>query len=208
MPPKRVAKRNQRQRRQVKEDDNDDDEIHDEEDLLNNDANLPQNDQEDLTEKEKEEEIFKVLTSKNPQAPHNITKFSWKERVFKTEDIVDQIVFHYSVEGNVLLQESEEARNQEEFLEQKKATDTKLLNNINKAIKEHSGKVPHDSEEDQKRSLRNMFNYQERTSQTPIVIFKERGIKTAPPKTSIFSVETTQWKIFDAYMQGYEDMQR
>ena len=194
-----------KQRRNRVEDDDEDDNIHDEEDLLNNEANLPQNDQEDLTAEEKEQTIFKVLNSKNPQAPHNLTKFSWKERCFKTEEIVDQIVFHYSVEGNVLLQESEEARNQEEFHEQKKATDTKLLNNINKAIKEEYGKVPHDSEGEQKRSLRNMFNYQERTSQTPVVVFKERGIKTAPPKTSIFSVETTQWKIFDAYMQAYED---
>ena len=116
MPPKRVNKRNVRQRKRVEEDDNDD-EIHDEEDLLNNDANLPQNDQEELTAEEKDKTIFKVLTSKNPQAPHNITKFSWKERQFKTEEIVDQLVFHYQVEGNVLLQDSEEARNQEEFHE-------------------------------------------------------------------------------------------
>ena len=209
MPPKRVAKGgNRRQKRRPDLEENDDDDIHDEEDLLNNENNLPQNDQEELTAEEKDKTIFKVLTSKNPQAPHNLTWFSWKERQFKTEEIVDQLVFHYQVEGNVLLQDSEEARNQEEFHEQKKNTDTMLLNKINKAIKEYSGKVPHDTEEEQKRSLRNMFNYQERTSQTPYIIYKERGIKTAPPKTSIFSVETTQWKIFDAYMQGYEEMQR
>ena len=208
MPPKRAIRgAGKRVRRKVEEEDEDDN-IHDEEDLLNNDANLPQNDQEELTAEEKDRTIFKVLTSKNPQAPHNLTWFSWKERQYKTEEIVDQLVFHYSVEGNVLLQDSEEARNQEEFHDQKKNTDTALLNKINKAIKDEYGKVPHDSEAEQKRSLRNMFNYQERTSQTPVIIFKEKGIKTDPPKTSIFSVETTQWKIFDAYMQGYEDMQR
>lgn len=34
-----------------------------------------------------------------------------------------------------------------------------MLNKINKAIRESSGQVPHDGEEEQKKSLRNMFNY-------------------------------------------------
>jgi len=40
-----------------------------------------------------------------------------------------------------------------------------MLEKINRAIKEsNSGKMPHDGAEEQKKSLRNMFNYQERTS--------------------------------------------
>jgi hypothetical protein len=34
---------------------------------------------------------------------------------------------------------------------------------------------------------------------------REKGYKTNPPVTSTFSVETTQWMIFDAYMNKYED---
>lgn len=30
-------------------------------------------------------------------------------------------------------------------------------------------------------------------------------MKTDPPQTSEFSLETTQWMIFDAYMQVWED---
>jgi hypothetical protein len=37
---------------------------------------------------------------------------------------------------------------------------------------------------------------------------REKGIKTDPPQTSQFSLETTQWMIFDAYMQTWEDIQR
>merc|ERR1712232_998909 len=162
---------------------------------------MPMADQEELTAEQKDETIFKVLTSKNPQAPHNITKFSWKDRQFQTDNIVDQLVFHYTMEGNIMLQDSEEARDQEEFHEKKMQTDNALLSKINKAIKDAGKK-------EQKKSLRNMFNYQERTSQTPVVVFKERGIKTDPPKTSVFSVETTQWKIFDSYMHRYEDTLR
>lgn len=33
-------------------------------------------------------------------------------------------------------------------------------------------------------------------------------MKTNPPVCSTFSMETTQWMIFDKYMQAYEDMQR
>jgi dynein intermediate chain 1 len=83
-----------------------------------------------------------------------------------------------------------------------------MLNKINAAIKAEGGKVPHDGDEERKKSLRNMFNYQERTSQTFNLPIREKGIKTDPPQTSVFSIETTQWMIFDAYMQEYENTQR
>ena len=54
-------------------------------------------------------------------------------------------------------------------------------------------------------SLRNQFFYQERTSQTFNLPLREKGYKTNPPVTSTFSVETTQWMIFDAYMNKYEE---
>ena len=37
---------------------------------------------------------------------------------------------------------------------------------------------------------------------------RDKGFKTDPPQTSTYSQETTQWMIFDSYMQSYEDMQR
>ena len=46
-------------------------------------------DQEQLTNEEKEEQIIKTLNTNNPQAPHNLTKYSYKERTFKTDEIVD-----------------------------------------------------------------------------------------------------------------------
>jgi hypothetical protein len=33
-------------------------------------------------------------------------------------------------------------------------------------------------------------------------------MKTDPPITSNFSLETTQWMIFDSYLQAHEDEQR
>ena len=83
-----------------------------------------------------------------------------------------------------------------------------MLKKINQAIMDEGAKVPHDGEDEKKKSLRNQFNYQERTSQTFNLPIRERGIKTNPPVISVFSVETTQWMIFDSYMQAYEDGQR
>jgi hypothetical protein len=33
-------------------------------------------------------------------------------------------------------------------------------------------------------------------------------MKTDPPTMMVFSLETTQWMIFDSYMQAWEDLQR
>jgi len=131
MPPRgrRAAKKGP-SRRQIEEDNDDD--LQDDEDLLGQDnANMPGNDQEDLTPEERDALHFKSLKANNPQAPHNLTKFSWKDRSFKTEDVVDQLVFHYKVDGSVLLHDSDEARLQEEYWEAKKSHDLAMLSKIN-----------------------------------------------------------------------------
>ena len=65
-----------------------------------------------LTEKELEEEITKQLTANNPNAPSNIARYSMKERTFKFEPMVEQLVMHYATDGYLLHQESDEAKRQ------------------------------------------------------------------------------------------------
>ena len=96
-------------------------------------------DQEQLTAEEKEEQVIKTLTSHNPQAPHNLCHFSFKERAYKVEDNVDHLVFHVQIDGSILLQESEEAQLQTEYKDNKEAHDKKLINEMNSAVKEHLG---------------------------------------------------------------------
>lgn len=67
-------------------------------------------DQEQLTNEEKEEQIIKTLNSNNPQAPHNVCQFSFKERLFKVDDQVDHLVFHVNLDGSILLKDSDDAR--------------------------------------------------------------------------------------------------
>lgn len=41
----------------------------------------------------------KMLVPVNPAAPKNITTYSFKERRFVTDELVDQLVIHFAWEG-------------------------------------------------------------------------------------------------------------
>ncbi len=112
-------------------------------DLMNLDQNNQQGfDQEQITAEEKDATIIKTLNANNPLAPHNLTKYSFKDRAFKTEDTVDQLVFHLQFDGDVVLKDSDEARDQEEYWENKQKGNKSLLDKMNIAIKEEVGKDP------------------------------------------------------------------
>ena len=112
-------------------------------DVMNMDQNNQQGfDQEQLTAEEKDANIIKTLNANNPVAPHNLTKYSFKDRQFKTEDTVEQLVFHFQFDGDVVLKDSDEARDQEEYWENKKKGNKSLLDKMNVAIKEEFGKDP------------------------------------------------------------------
>lgn len=51
-------------------------------------------------------------------------------------------MYHYSVDGNILLKESDEARQQEENLDDKKLRDQKKIDNMNEEVKREFGNDP------------------------------------------------------------------
>ena len=55
------------------------------EDLGFNDQGNMNNDREILPPEKLEENIIKTLTSNNPNAPHNLVQFSFKDRNFKVD---------------------------------------------------------------------------------------------------------------------------
>jgi len=66
------------------------------------------------------------------------------------------MTFHYSCDGNILLKDSDEARDQEEFWENKEACEKKMAQNINAAIIAEFGEDPlKDDPIAQKKALRN-----------------------------------------------------
>lgn len=139
MPPRPAKKAAKKAGKKKVVDDEVSENLQDDDELLNMEANQLGHDQEDLTQEQKEENIYKKLTSNNPQAPNNVTKFSYKERIFKTDDVVEQIVFHYACDGDILVVESEEARDQDDYLENKKSRDKQLLDKMNAAIVKEFG---------------------------------------------------------------------
>lgn len=104
--------------------------------------------------------VIKSLTSNNPRAPHNLVQFSFKDRVFKTDQNVDQMVFHVNVDGNILMEDSLEYEDQKQYWENKKKMDAKLLLQMNKEInQEENGEQQLTTPFDEKKSLRNTFNF-------------------------------------------------
>jgi hypothetical protein len=65
----------------------------------------------------------------------NITRFSFcKDRGFKTEDSNEHLVVHYAADGDILLQESDEARDQQDYRDTKRRTDKQMLAKMNQEI--------------------------------------------------------------------------
>lgn len=69
-------------------------------------------DQLNLTETELKEEITRILKANNPNAPQNIVRFNYKEKVYKLTPHVEQLAIHFQVDGNLIHKESEDAKRQ------------------------------------------------------------------------------------------------
>ncbi|CAG9332137.1 unnamed protein product [Blepharisma stoltei] len=148
-----------------------------------------------LSEKDLDQDIERILTPSNPQASQNIAYFSYKDRQFKRDDLVDQMIIHFAQDGFFLLKDTNEAHDQEEFIDSKNLeAETQI-----KASSVDIGTVQLTPEALLK-SLRNQFNYAERTAQSFSIPIKERGISTEPPPTRSFSGTVTQWDIYDNFM--------
>jgi|JI9StandDraft_2_1071091.scaffolds.fasta_scaffold67208_4 hypothetical protein len=62
-----------------------------------------------LPPEELDKNVTKTLTFSNPQAPSNIAQFSQKDKLFKVDEMVDQLSLHFKFEGDILKKDSEEA---------------------------------------------------------------------------------------------------
>merc|ERR1719163_2393197 len=130
MPPKKTTKKTKKKPRiedEISDNLQEDDEMFNAE----NAALGAANEQEDLTQEQKDEVILKTLTTMNPQAPSNITVFSFAERRFMKEDSVNQIVFHYEVDGDIIMKDTDAANQQDDDAEMKKKNETDMLYSIN-----------------------------------------------------------------------------
>ncbi|XP_033108789.1 dynein intermediate chain 2, ciliary-like [Anneissia japonica] len=190
-------------------------------------------DQLELTETELKEEFTRILTANNPHAPKNIVRYSFKEKCFKQTSHVDQLAIHFSLDGNMIHKDSDEARRQQskqgaseaiseqaisEAGEEKKEegeetegekTEGETEQPVEKAEEggekpEEDGTTPAPAAAGEQSKLTNQFNFSERASQTYNNPYRERGTATEPPPRANFSATANQWEIYDAYMEDLE----
>jgi len=165
-------------------------------------------DQLHLTEDELKQEFTRIANANNPHAPHNIVRFSFKDREFRQTATVEQTAFHFALDGNLLLLESDEGRRQKSRRSvAPRASKTELHVDASSELKVSSmtntAAVGGDDEVDglaEKKVLRNQFNYSERASQTFQQTIKERSAQTEAPPRGNFGATATQWAIYDAYV--------
>merc|ERR1712187_963896 len=111
-------------------------------------------------------------------------------------------VFHFSMDGQILLRDSAEALEQFEIQDKKEVHDKQRESE--EAIEEDFDPPEDKTEEPKKNPLRNQFNFSERAAQTKNAVLRDRGWTTEPPPTTGFQGTVTQWDIYDQYMHDIE----
>ncbi|XP_044140262.1 dynein axonemal intermediate chain 1-like [Bufo gargarizans] len=178
-------------------------------------------DQLELSEAEMKEEFTRILTANNPHAPQNIVRYSFKDRAYKPISIVDQLAVHFSLDGNMLHKDSDEARRQrarmgviDETLpsDSAEAGDRETIKDT-RAESVGTGDDGTEGEELSAKTrkeckLTNQFNFSERASQTYNNPLRERASQTEPPPRATFSSTANQWDIYDAYIEELQKQEK
>ncbi|XP_074651802.1 dynein intermediate chain 2, ciliary-like [Tubulanus polymorphus] len=191
-----------------------------EDDWMQPRALIKPDDQLQLSEAELKEEFTRILTANNPHAPQNIVRYSFKEKQYKQISQVDQLAIHFSLDGNMLHKESDEAKRQSMRSGQAEAaTSDQAISEDDEAgadAEKPAEEQKEGEDEGQKeeatssdgKKLTNQFNFSERASQTYNNPYRERGTATEPPPRETFSGNVTQWEIYDAYQEDFEKQEK
>lgn len=188
-----APRRGAREEREIPEDfDHNDDDSEVNEDQLNKidrplDVNL-------------EEDITRMLQPINPQAPSNLSYYTYKDREWKKDELVDQLAIHFSLDGDLIHKESNDALIQLDVIQKK---ENLISEARRRAQKDDLGSGRQEDLEEIKRQLRNKFNYSERQTQTLNEPIKERGVSTQPPPSRHYNIEINQSDIFDSYLADF-----
>ena len=117
-----------------------------------------------LEQKELDTEHTRILSAKDPTAPQNIVRFSFKDKIYKLDASVEQCKLHFVLEGNLMHRESEEGKRivaEKEALRiaAERAAELEKMSQTTTTVGDQL-------ESSDNKKLRNQFNYSERASQT------------------------------------------
>ncbi|XP_014807925.1 PREDICTED: dynein intermediate chain 1, axonemal isoform X4 [Calidris pugnax] len=190
-------------------------------------------DQLELTEAELKEEFTRILTANNPHAPQNIVRYRFKKRAYRPVRYVDQMAVHFSLNGNMILKDSDEGRRQSvklsaaaekaptagtseeaEIKDEESAGDTQAAGE--KEAKEAGAAEVAEADEAEEppplrmkeQKLANQFNFIERATRTLDNPLRDRACQPEPTPCKDFSATANQWKIYDAYEEELQKMER
>ena len=175
-----------------------------------------------LTEEQKQEVFTKVLSAINPQAPRSLTRFDYGEASYRAVGGQSQLAVHFVMDGLLIHNESEEAREQKDWLAANKDRVVELRSTGADTAEEREGgsssppmspsvRPRADDEEAagagggvNERALKNQFNYSERGNQTVNGSMRDREVVTEPPPCVEFGGEVTYWEVYDAYCDALD----
>lgn len=146
-----------------------------------------------LTEDERNATIDRILKATNPNMASTPVYFDFKKdaRTYKFVPTVDHTALHFSVDGNTIRKDSEDAKRLDEERQRR-------LEELARA--EEAERNPDLVEQGvSTKILKNQFNYSERASQTMNNPMKTGKAITDPPPSITLSNAATQWEIYDAY---------
>ncbi|XP_053911238.1 dynein axonemal intermediate chain 1 isoform X2 [Cuculus canorus] len=193
-------------------------------------------DQLELTEAELKEEFTCILKANNPHAPQNIIRYSFKERAYKSVSHVDQMAIHFSLNGNLILKDSDEGRRQGVKVSpaaEKAPVETSAVISEEAEIKDEGSKgdtqaagqeetevsgtaeVSEEAEKEEPSPIKpkeqkfaNQFNFTERASTTQNNPMREAACQPESAPFKNFSVTVNQWNIYDAYVEELKRIEK
>ena len=173
-----------------------------------------------LTGKELEEDVTRILTGDDPNLPQNVCRYSFKDKCYKPDPPgqADNMVVHFSLEGCSMHANSNECKR---FMAEQEAG-VSTIHDV------HDCGEPSDSNDramvssvegqaDSASTLssstlssstdltkaKNQFNFSERASQTFNNPLKSRAVNTEPPFVTQYQDDVSQWKIYDNYKSDF-----
>jgi len=167
------------------------------------DYGKPKDQVQDLTEEEKDKDIERVLTAKNPDAPINYARFQHKDRRFKVIESIQHTTFHFKFDGWLLEAKTDEAKAQkakvQAMLDAKEAKEQAAFE---RGIADGAGNgALHEDDFKLDPTIRNQFDFAERASQTFNFTLRERLMSTEPPPCATINGFVNQAEIYDTYVR-------
>lgn len=169
-------------------------------------ARVPQG-QVQLTEEKLIEVFTKTITAADPNVPKKKTCFDYTEGEFVHVGLTgaDHLKVHFFMEGDLILQDSDAARDQEALsaMLEAKAKIEEANSDGQASEGADDGEYPADVLSG-KLALKNQFNFSERATQTFNNPKRTKGICTEPPPKKNYSAQISRWEIHDAYLKDFD----